>query len=152
MNDFLNGWSQGMTGSTSGLPSQSVMEAMGRDAARNQWNNQNNSQTHSSGGAQSDGDDVEFIPLHTVLYQAGQKMRFKKLARDFALGLAISTITALLSRIFQQDLASWILGGIGLIGFFFMFWVSIRLPFYLIAKAGDAIKGPKAVEKEEASP
>lgn len=135
MNDFLKGYSQGMTGSTNGLPSQSVLEAMGRDAARNQWNN-NNAARH--GGPSSAGDGSPGIPLTTVLYEAGRKMRFRKLARDFAVGCAIMVVSVLLNMMLPKALmwGPFIMNAAGLL---IALWALLRLPFYLIAKIGGLL-------------
>lgn len=144
MNDFLNGWSQGMTGSSSGQPSQSVLEAMGRDAARNQWNN-NNTQQHGGGGYQVAKGGV---PVTTVLYKAGQKMRLKTLARDFGISVGLVLLSALVFKITPRPL-DWVAELIAIPGYIWGFWTILRLPFYLIAKVGSLIKGPEKTSQED---
>ncbi len=141
--DFFKGYSQGMTGSTGGNPSQSVLEAMGRDAARNQWNN-NNAQTGHAGGGYGVAHDG--IPITTVLYQAGQKMTFKKLARDFAIGSGLIIVSTLANSIMPKSL-EWLPAIPYFIGIILAFWVMLRLPVYLIAKIGSLLGGKeKAAE------
>ena len=143
MDDFLKGWSQGTTGSTNGLPSQSVMEAMGRDAARNQWNNNNHQAQGGYSGSRSASADS--IPVTTRLYQAGQKMRFKKLALSYAISIAVIIIGGPLAANLPSPL-DWIVAPFVWAATLYLFWTILKTPFYLIAKLGDAM-GKK---KEEA--
>ena len=148
--DFLKGWSQGMTGQTNGLPSQSVMEAMGRDAARNQWNNNNSSPRHTSGSRAADDDDTISVPVTTLLYQAGQKMRFKKLARDYAICLAVIIIGTPLAAHLPSPM-DWIIAPFLWAGFIYLFWTMLKTPFYLIAKIGDTLGESKKSPMENAT-
>lgn len=137
MNDFLKGYSQGMTGSTNGLPSQSVLEAMGRDAARNQWNNNNNTPRHGGSSADTDTDE-EFIPVTTVLYEAGKKMRIKKLARDLAIGFVLSFVSILLDSILPKPLM-FVTIIVAIAGWVMTAWALLRLPVYFVAKIGTLL-------------
>lgn len=137
MNDFLKGYSQGMTGSTNGLPSQSVLEAMGRDAARNQWNN-NNAPRHGGSSSAGRGSQGESIPVTTLLYEAGKKMRIKKLARDLAIGFVLSFVSILLDSILPKPMMFvTIIAAIA--GWLMTAWALLRLPVYLIAKIGTLL-------------
>ncbi|PZQ45501.1 MAG: hypothetical protein DI551_07220 [Micavibrio aeruginosavorus] len=145
MNDFLNGWSSGMTGSGGGLPSQSVLEKMGRDAAANHWNN-NNAQTHSGSGAATNFEPG--IPITTTLYQAGKKMTFKKLARDFGIAIALMIAAVLVNWISPLSWWDWETIAFSIPGYLLMFWVFLRLPFYGIARIGSLFEKEKTEEKK----
>lgn len=134
MNDFLKGYSQGMTGSTNGLPSQSVLEAMGRDAARNQWNNTPAQRTQSTGPSGTAG-PRDSIPVTTLLYEAGKKMRLRKLLRDAAISLGLMTVSIVLYKIFPRSLG-WAAELPSIAGMLLMSWVFLRTPFYLIGRIG----------------
>lgn len=136
MDDFTKGWSQGMMGQTGGNPSQSVLEAMGRDAARNQWNN-NNRQSHGGySGSGSDSDDL--IPVTTVLYQAGQKMRFKKLALSYAITISVIILGAPLAANLPSPF-DWVVAPFVWASCLYLFWTVLKTPLYLIAKLGEFI-------------
>ena len=142
--DFFKGYSQGMTGSTGGNPSQSVLEAMGRDAARNQWNGNNNNGPQTSGGG-GYGVARDGVPITTVLYEAGQKMQGKKLARDFGIASALVIVSTLLNPILPSFF-EWILVIPYFAGIILGFWTFLRLPVFLIAKAGSLISKPKKTD------
>jgi hypothetical protein len=147
MNDFLNGWGSGMTGSGNGLPSQSVLEKMGRDAAANHWNN-NNNQQQSGGGYSSVGSGTG-IPITTVLYEAGKNMQGKKLLRDFGIAVGLMMLSMILRLILPTSMWGF-LEILSIPGWILMMWVVIRLPLYLIAKAGTVLRPEKpAIEKAE---
>lgn len=131
MDDFFKGYSQGMTGSTGGNPSQSVLEAMGRDAARNQWNgNQINQQP--MGGAYA-GSGAPGIGLHRVLHGAAQKMGFKRILRHFGIGIALMLTSVFLNMILPQSL-EW-LGYIpGVPAWIIMMWASLQFVVFALGK------------------
>lgn len=139
MNDFLNGYSQGVTGSTKGLPSQSVMEAMGRDAARNQSNN--TPRPPAQGGKYSSDSAEISIPVTTLIYQAGKKMTFKNLARHFAISVAIIVCLTVLSFLMPKGV-QWIFILPLWASTLWMFWTVFRSLAFLIARIGMLFERP----------
>lgn len=148
MDDFLKGYSQGMTGSTNGLPSQSVMEAMGRDAARNQWNNTQQHKT-AQGGASSSSDD-DLIPVTKVLYEAGQKISVKKLVRHFGIAIAL-IVTSTIAGIILPHALEWIAIVVGMLGTALFFWTAVRAFLFGVVWLIDAAKGTKRNSSEAES-
>ncbi len=141
MDDFHKGWSQGMTGSTNGLPSQSVLEKMGRDAASNHWNN--NNQQQAGGYSGSAANSAPGTPITTVLYEAGKNMQGKNLLRHFIIATGLMVLTMVLRMILPVS-SWWALEILAIPGFILMAWVFIRLPFYGIARIGSFFEKKKA--------
>lgn len=142
MDDFFKGYSQGMTGSTGGLPSQSVLEAMGRDAARNQWNNTNTTNTGGQGPHRSAANENS-IPLTTVLYEAGLKITLRKLLIHFGIAVGLSFVSMAMFMLMPRSL-NWLADLTGILGYLLLFWVFLRTPFFLISRLVRALKTDKA--------
>jgi hypothetical protein len=144
MNDFLNGWGSGMTGSGGGNPSQSVLEKMGRDAAANHWNNNNNHRP--AGGATASGaPSGSGTPVTTLLYQAGKRISGKKLLLHFAIAAGLILLSIFLAAITPRSL-DWVAELVAIPSWLLMMWVFVRLPFYGIAKIGSLFEKKKTQE------
>ncbi len=141
--DFTKGWSQGMTGQTGGNPSQSVLEAMGRNAARNHWNN-NRPQAH--GGYAGSGSSTPGVPLTKILLEAGQKMSLRKLGRDYAVSIAAIVIATPLAS-YLSGILSWPFVAILWAATIYLFWTMLRTPLCLLAMLGN--KKPESPEAKE---
>ena len=142
MDDFFKGYSQGMTGSTGGLPSQSVLEAMGRDAARNQYNN-NNATNAGGHGSHRSASNENSIPITAVLYEAGLKITLRKLLIHFGIAAGMILISMAMFMLMPRSL-NWLADLTGILGHVLLFWVLLRAPFFLISRLVRAIKTDKA--------
>jgi len=141
MNDFLKGYSEGMTGTTGGQPSQSVLEAMGRDAARNQWNQPRNvNSSHAPAPPGPPG-----VPLHTALYEIGQRVSGKRLFIGFAIACALIMSGALLLQILPRAFEP--VGPLlSLAGYIYMFYNLVRAVLFGIARVGGLFAGKNTKE------
>lgn len=132
MNDFLKGFSNETFGQNAGQPSQSVLEAMGRDAARQQHNP---STSYSAGGysyRHSGGGESLFNVIRNA------RLSGKKILRDLAISFGISFVLIILSAFaIRLGVITTVLSIVMNVLFF---WAVLRGIVFLLSKLFRVIK------------
>lgn len=129
MDDFFKGYSQGMTGSTGGNPSQSVLEKMGRDAASNQWNG--NSSNRQTGSGNYAGTGRPGTPITKIICDVSREMGWRKIVRNFIIGVGLMILSMVVHAIVPRSL-EW-LGYIPAVpGWLIIMWAILQSAIFLL--------------------